>query len=140
MHWPSNKNIIQLLDLNGLWIWVSSLMLQFYSITYYSITHICLPIFYSFLITHRTPSSDYSFLLTHTYCGWLILTADDWSMNLIITKTDCTYCALHIIAYSYLSSLLITLWLVDKTSPIMYINPRYKLYFFSFILGFSILC
>ena len=71
---------------------------------------------------------------------WYLCTTDDWSTNLIITKTDCAYCALHIIAYSYLSSLLITFWLVDKISPITYINLRYKLYFFSFILGFSTLC
>ena len=92
---------------------------------YLSITHSQL------LIGHQAPITHFSSLIP---------TMDDWSMNLIITKTDCAYCTLHIIAYSYLSSLLITCWLVDKTPSITYINPRYKLYFFSFILGFSTLC
>ena len=102
-------------------------MLQIYS---YMLTYLLLILNYS---------SDAELRLLISLDSYLLRMTDPWTL-LHITKTDCAYCALHIIAYSYFSSLLIIFWLVDKTSPIMYINPRYKLYFFSFILGFSTLC
>ena len=75
-------------------------------------------------------------LLTHlTHSLWHI--ANWW--NLIITKTDYTYCALYNSTYPYLSCLLILFWLVDKDFLFTYINHRITIVFFSLNLGYTTL-